>query len=123
VMLEGRADRRVTEAALLVGDESIALDVSGERQVKGRFMVDSSGSYRFRLAEPGGDVTLDPVAHRITLAPDDTPEVELLVPDEDRTVQLEDDIDVLFGVKDDYGITRVRVIVHRQGSGAEPFAK
>lgn len=123
VVIEGRSDRSVEEAALLMGDDAIALEVSGERSLKGRFVIDASGSYRFRLVLPGGEVLLDPVAHRITLAPDATPEVELLAPDEDRVVQLDDEIDVLFGVKDDYGVTRVRVVVHRQGSGGEPFQK
>jgi hypothetical protein len=123
VHLEGRADRAVQGAALLLGDDAMALRVEDGRRLEGGFTVQAGGSYRFRLVTPGGDVVLDPVAHRITLSPDEVPEVELLAPEEDATVHLEDEVMLAFLAKDDYGVTRVRVVVHsssrlRRGSQA-----
>jgi hypothetical protein len=121
VVLQGRADRSVKAAAILVGEQEIVATVEDGRTIKGGFTIERGGSYRFRLTEPDGDEELDPVAHKITLAPDKAPEVELSEPAEDMTVRLEDEIALAFGVKDDFGVTKVRVVVRRQGSSAEPW--
>lgn len=123
IFLEGRADRAVKAAALLLGEREVALEVAGGRTLKGRFLVDAQGSYRFRLTEPDGDTELDPVAHRVTLSPDEVPKVSLEEPAEDAVVRLEDEVPLRFSASDDYGITRVRLVVRRQGSGRPPFEK
>lgn len=123
VRLAGRADRAVKAAALLIGEEEVALTVENGRDLSGTFVVTRGGSYRFRLTEPDGDDTLDPVAHKITLRPDEAPKVELEEPEEDRTVRLEDEVGLVFHASDDYGVTAFRLVVRRQGSGAPAFEK
>jgi hypothetical protein len=123
VQVRGRADRSIKAASLLIGDDEVALAVEGGREVSGAFVVDRAGSYRFRLVQDDGDVELDPVAHRITIAPDEVPKVELEEPAEDATVRLEDEVGLVFSASDDFGITRFSVVVRRQGSGAKPFEK
>ncbi|MFZ9887592.1 MAG: DUF4175 family protein [Myxococcota bacterium] len=123
VTVDGRSDRPVREASLLLGDQALGLVVEGERRLRGRFVIDREGSYRFRLLDSSGDTLLDPVARRITLVADEVPEVTLEAPVEDRVVQLEENIELLFQATDDYGVTRARLVIHRQGTGAAPFHK
>ena len=123
IFVEGRADRSVSAAALLLGNQEIALQVQDGRTLKGRFLVMEGTTYRFRLQMPDGDDELDPVAHRITLVPDQVPKIDLSEPDADRTVKVDDRIDVKFSATDDYGIQKVRIVVRRQGSQREPFEK
>lgn len=121
VIIEGRADRSVSEAFLLLGDKEIPLTVREGRQLSGQFTVDTAGSYRFKLVGPRGGTELDPVAHRITIKPDEAPVVDILAPTADEVVQLDDVVKLAFHGKDDYGLTRFRVVVRRQGSSREPY--
>jgi len=144
VTIVGRADREVSAAALVVsggvavggtkdeqekapGELAVAAEVSEGRNLKARFVVDHGGAWRFRV-EPkrqgfGGGTIVDPVARKIVLREDAAPVVRLDEPDKDRVVQLDDDIDIAWNAEDDFGITEVRVVVKRQGSAREPFAK
>src|SRR5690606_10068069 len=90
---------------------------------KGAFTVDEAGAYRFRLTTPGGDHELGPIAHRITLSPDEAPGVTLQEPEADRTVQLDESIALRFSAEDDFGLTKFRLVVLRRGSGGTPFEK
>jgi len=123
VLVEGRADIDVTGAALVVtgGPQELSLqaEVQG-RQVRGRFTVSAPGAWRFRLAQ-GGRERIDPVARKILVKADAAPTVRLEHPAADETVQPDDEIKVVYGADDDYGITAVRLVVKRQGSGREPF--
>ena len=123
IFVEGRADRAVAAAALLLGNQEIALVVQDGRTLSGRFLVMESTTYRFRLQTSDGDEELDPVAHRITLIPDQVPKIDLSSPDADQTVKVEDRVEVQFSAKDDYGIQMVRIVVRRQGSQRAPFEK
>ncbi len=123
VQLSARADRTVREAALLYGETEVRLSVEDGRKLAGVFTIDAAGAYRFRLTEPDGDVELGPVAHKIVLAPDAVPEVELFAPDEDKTVQLDEAVPLRFKASDDYGLTRFVLVVRRQGSKAKAHEK
>lgn len=127
VIVEGRADRPLERASLLVGDDERAAEVKDQRTVVARFVVDKNATYRFKIdgvgAGLGGGVELDPVAHKITVRADAAPTVTLDEPVEDKTVKLADEIGLAFGARDDVGITKFRVVVKRQGSAREPFVK
>jgi hypothetical protein len=127
VIIEGRADRALEKASLLVGDSETAVEVKGGRDVVARFVVNENGAYRFKIdgvgAGLGGRPELDPVAHKITVKVDAAPTVLLDEPAEDRTVKMQDEVGLSFSAKDDVGVTKFRVVVKRQGSAREPFVK
>ncbi len=120
VVVEGRADRALEKASVLVGDEELQAKVNGADLVA-RFVVNESTTYRFRIDGARGGAELDPVAHKIAVTPDTAPVVTLEEPGEDRTVKLEDTVPLAFSAKDDVGVTRFRVVVKRQGSALEPY--
>lgn len=145
VTIAGRADREVSAAALVVsggvavgatagdgdkdprGELAVAAEVTEGRNLKARFVVDHGGAWRFRVEQKksgfGGGTIVDPVARKIVLREDAAPVVRLDEPDQDRVVQLDDDVDVAWNAEDDFGVTEVRVVVKRQGSAREPFIK
>lgn len=127
VIVEGRADRALEKASLLVssgGDREVAAEVKPDgRTVVARFVVDAGGSYRFKLDGVRGGAELDPVAHKITLHADAAPSVSLDEPSLDKTVKLEDTIELAFSARDDVGLTKMRVVVKRQGSARDPYVK
>ncbi len=123
VTVVGRADGPVTGAALLVtggnAELSLSADVDG-KSVTGRFTVDAPGAWRFKL-EDGGRTRIDPVARKILVKGDAPPVVELQAPLEDRVVQLKDEVKVVFSAEDDHGITKVRLVVKRQGQNGPAY--
>lgn len=123
VIVEGRADIKVNAAAIVLtgGPEELSLqaEVNG-RQVRGRFTVSAPGAWRFKLTSDGRE-RLDPVARHILIKADAAPTVRLEHPATDETVQPDDEIKVVYGADDDFGIVSVRLVVRRQGSGREPF--
>lgn len=128
VIVEGRADRLLESASLLVsgggGDrESAAVIGADKRTVTARFVVDGAGTYRFKIDGVRGGADLDPVAHKITLHADGAPSVSLDEPALDKTVKLEDKVELKFSAKDDVGLTKMRVVVKRQGSARDPYVK
>lgn len=125
VLVEGRAALDVTGAALVVtgGPQELSLQAEVEgRRVRGRFTVSTPGAWRFKLLDEGHE-RLDPVARKILVKADAAPTVRLEHPAADETVQPDDEIKVVYGADDDYGITGVRLVVRRQGSGREPWTK
>ena len=127
VLVSGRADRMVTGIAVILSagaQESVSVGtVSAGREVQARFVVDAGGSWRFRLEESPGSFELDPVAHKIVLRADQPPVAKLDAPDSDLVVQLEDELPLSFSAEDDYGLTKIRVAVKRQGTAHEPWTK
>lgn len=140
VTIAGRADRDVVGAALVVsggaakaskddagkaGELAVAAEVKDGRNLTARFVVDHGGAWRFRV-EPkrstfGSSSIVDPVARKIVLRDDAAPVVRLEEPEADQTVQLDDDVDLVWSAEDDVGVTEVRVVVKRQGSARAPF--
>ena len=125
VTIEGRADRNVERAALIVtgGDAELALAAEvKDRVLRGRFTVKAPGAWRFKITSDGDEV-IDPVARKILVKADAPPVVRLEVPETDITVQAEDTVPLRFAVEDDVGITKVRVVVKRLGSARSPYSK
>jgi hypothetical protein len=125
VIVEGRADIDVSAAAIVLtgGPEELSLQAQVDgRQVRGRFTVAAPGAWRFKLTSEGRE-RLDPAARQILVKADAAPTVRLEHPIADETVQPDDEIKVVYGADDDFGITSVRLVVRRQGSGREPFVQ
>ena len=125
VTIEGRADRNVDKAALIVtgGDAELALAAEvTNRVLRGRFTVKAPGAWRFKITSDGDEV-IDPVARKILVKADAPPVVRLELPEADITVQAEDTVPLRFAVEDDVGVTKVRVVVKRLGSARSPYSK
>ncbi|MBI1946339.1 MAG: DUF4175 family protein [Deltaproteobacteria bacterium] len=123
VTVEGRADRPLEGAVLLVGERELQVELPDARSLRARFTVEGGGAYRFRVDPARGLPELDPVAHKITVRPDAPPTVLMLEPDADRVVQQDETVRLAFSAKDDVGLTKFRVVVKRQGSAREPWTK
>jgi hypothetical protein len=123
VTIEGRADRSLAKAGVIVGDGEIGAAVNGAA-VSAKFVVDGNAStYRFALTGVRGGRELDPVAHKITIRADAVPVVTLEEPSADATVKIDETVPLSFKATDDVGVTKLRVVVKRQGSARDPYVK
>ncbi len=125
VELRTRADRDVGGAAMLVGEEVVPLSVSGRRDLHGRLLVMEPGHYRFRFLDSRGRATAEGPAHRITVEPDEYPQIEVSVPGHEGADEIEireqERLTLDYRARDDYGLEEIS-IAWRIGGGQEQRA-
>lgn len=122
VTVQGRADRALKGASILIGEQEIGAAVR-EQQITARFVIDGDATYRFKVQGLRGGVDVDPVAHKVVAVADAAPAVTLEEPALDRVVKVDDDVDLAFSASDDVGLTRFSVVVRREGRAREPWRK
>jgi hypothetical protein len=88
----------------------IPLQAQGDQRVRARFTVDQAVPMRVVLEELDGTRVLDPVPRAITLEPDLTPTVELLLPPASMEVQPDEVIGLEYLVSDDFGVQQVELV-------------
>jgi hypothetical protein len=87
-------------------------------QFEFKHVVLAGGPFSFE-AQGGGTRFLQKVPYRIELEPDNAPRVRILFPEKDEEVNLDDDAELTFETRDDFGIQAVRRIARIQGAGIE----
>jgi len=95
--------------------KEIPLKVQGDGRLKGHFVVIEDDSYRFSLAGWWGRRIYDNLAHSVTLREDTPPEVDIISPRDGIMVKEGDQVQIVFRIRDDYGIGRVFLLI-RHGS-------
>jgi hypothetical protein len=123
VEIQARADRPVRSARLLFPTSEVPLAVMPPRGLSGRFTVQESGRYRLALVDMDGDEATETGGHALTLEPDAAPSVELIQPAEDRTLTLDETLELSFRAKDDFGLTGVSLVVRNPRRGGDPVRR
>lgn len=76
-----------------------------------RFVVESSGTYRFALRSSTGRTTREPAAHRIEIDVDREPKVDLRAAADELEVHgPRDKVQLAYRVEDDYGIDEIQLV-------------
>jgi len=121
VEIEADSDRVLRRAELRLSRVTLPLSVRG-RHLSGRLTVLEAGGYRFALEDESGRDWIDDRLRAIQIEPDAPPRVELSRPAEDRTVRAEEGIDLGYDARDDFGLSRIRLVwrvAGRDGAGGE----
>jgi DNA-binding phage protein len=88
-----------------------ALTVTGERGLEGRFMVDASGSYRFRFLDGKGRPVAEGPPVPITMEPDAFPQVSLTAPEREVEVDHDATVGIAWDAEDDFGLSEVTLVL------------
>jgi hypothetical protein len=134
VRLRTRADRPVKAAEIVIDlpvapagpdraeagprTQRLALQVSGERDLAGGFLVDASGTYRFRFLDGRGKPLAEGPPIGITVEPDAFPEVSITSPAQEIEVDPAARVRVEWHATDDVGL-RELVLVIKPPAGEE----
>ncbi len=118
VLLKTRSDRAVRRAEIVVNGQALPLEVEGERELSGRFVVEKEGQYHFRFIGPLGRETARGQDLPVTLEPDLAPKVELQVPGGEIEVDPGEKVQLRFDAQDDYGLSALE-LVFRTADGKE----
>jgi hypothetical protein len=100
------------------GPQRLALQVSGERDLAGGFLVDAPGSYRFRFLERRGRVAAEGPPIPIAVEPDAFPEVRITSPAQEVEVDGGSPVRVEWSASDDVGLAEL-VLVTKPPAGEE----
>ncbi len=119
VNLEVRATKQVKEGKILLSQNNqLLLKVDGDR-LTGTLLVFYPGAYSFHLKDDLGFENPNPVQYPIRVVLDRYPEGEIMSPDHDLEISGNEVLPIQYTVKDDFGITGVR-LSHQVG-GKEHF--
>jgi len=118
VTIAGLADRAIDSAALIIGDQRLALTVTPPRQLSGTLLVSDESRYRFALGSGLGE-QVERDGHAIRIEVDAPPEVQLVEPAADQVLHERDSLPIAYQVKDDFGLQEVRLVIANV-RGGEP---
>ncbi|MEN9796740.1 MAG: hypothetical protein RL653_436 [Pseudomonadota bacterium] len=119
VSLKARADRRVVRAELNVNGATVPLQVAGERELSGAFILQQSGSYRFRFLDARGRLDTEGPPIALKAEPDAEPKVALLSPGDEVEVDPDERLALRYDVSDDYGLTSLELVFQVLGRKGE----
>jgi hypothetical protein len=88
-----------------------ALAVEHQRGLSGGFVLDGSGSYRFRYLDAKGRVLADGPPIPITLEPDALPQARIIAPQREIEVDAGAVVDVEWQAEDDVGLSEVALVL------------
>lgn len=102
-------NKMVARAALVLGDRSELPLIAGEDGRSARFVLSEDGSYHVFLVDDEGLQNVDPIEYQLNVIPDEYPTVSIPVPGHDVDVTDKMKLNMLVKVRDDFGISQVRL--------------
>jgi soluble cytochrome b562 len=109
VNVEALVTKQVLEGKMVLNRENeLLLKVEGQR-LKGTLLVFTPGTYSIRMKDALGFENPNPVQYPIYLIPDKHPEGEILNPGSDLEILGNEVLPIVYTVKDDFGLTSVRL--------------
>ncbi len=126
VEISTRAVIEAQDAALIFEShpgEPLSLEIDGGGAIYGAFTITRNDSYRFRLRDKDGRVLKESTHRHIDVLRDHPPEVRLLMPREDLEVDHDQDIELLFEARDDFGLSELALAYERTHGNAPPVRR
>ncbi|MBM4338220.1 MAG: DUF4175 domain-containing protein [Deltaproteobacteria bacterium] len=119
VNLEAKTTKGVIEGKLILNrDSEMPLQIKGERLL-GSLLVFYPGTYSIKVKDHFGFDNPNPVHYQVRLIPDHYPEAEIISPSQDLEITGNEVIPIQYTVRDDFGITTIRL--GYQVGGVERF--
>ncbi|NOZ85587.1 MAG: DUF4175 family protein [Deltaproteobacteria bacterium] len=118
VTLSARTAIPLKKAGLILpGGDKRAISIDGsKRGLKVSFVALKQGNYKVAATSYDGRKMVESRGHRLYLVPDRVPNVEILKPLSGKEVQQDDMLQIDFRADDDYGISRVDLVMRRRGA-------
>jgi len=123
VKLMTRSDRPVRRAGVVIGEALTPLEVQGERQLSGSFVVEAGGHYAFVFQDDAGREVARGPDLPITVEADAAPQVTLRAPEQELEVDPGQEVELRWDVRDDYGLTGLALVYREPGASEETRVK
>ncbi len=116
VIIEAGFDSKLKGGELVLqGRDYLSMKQKSEQVLEGRFYAKENGFYQFRLAPPDGGKILLKDHYPIQVAKDQSPSILLLLANPKPVYHPSDKIQMFYEGHDDYGISRVDLVVEAGG--------
>ncbi|UCD85771.1 MAG: DUF4175 family protein [Deltaproteobacteria bacterium] len=113
VEIRVKSDREIEQADLAINDqEKIPMEVKGGKLLVGSLTVMEDGNYNFEVTDRWGRKFTDQIKHRISVVPDEYPQMELIRPLDDLEVREKDTVQIRYNATDDFGLKRILLVYH-----------
>lgn len=100
---------------VLNGKDHFAMKMTESGVLKSRFIAREKGFYQFQVKDQSGEKHLLPPQYPITLNPDGSPIIALLLANPKPVYYESDKIQFFYEGHDDFGITRIDLVAHTHG--------
>ncbi len=111
VTISARTNKPLREAHIITREgRSIPLAVKDDIFLEGSINITMSGEYWIELMDLKGYTNANPIRHSITMTEDDKPTITLLSPAQNLTVSEKAVINLLYEVRDDFGVKEVYIV-------------
>ena len=116
VRLKTRADREVGQAFAVVGSAALPLEVKQGRDLAGSLLIESPGSYRFRLVGARGAVLAEGPPIPIAVEEDQRPKATIVAPMAEVEVDPRSRVKIRFEAEDDFGLAEIALLFKLPGA-------
>ncbi len=93
------------------GQAELPLALSEGRDLRGEFVIDAAGTWRFALVSAEGETLVEGLDRRLRVEPDRPPTVTLQLPAEDVTLEDLRGVPVAYEARDDFGLSKSAIII------------
>lgn len=116
VIVTARINHPVAGAALVVNNrDNLSMENLGGNRVRGRFMVKEAGHYQFRVKPSAGEKILLAPKYPIVLNQDKAPTIRIFISNPKPVYMNTDKIQFYYEAHDDFGLSRVNLIIDVDG--------
>lgn len=115
VRLKAKTPVKVKKAWLLFSPAGKLEAVVNGMELSAAMVILDSGQYRIEAVDQEGKSWSEPRFHQLNASPDNPPEVNLLEPDKDLVVGLDQQITIKFQARDDFGLKSFALVFTSRG--------
>ncbi len=119
VVLKTRSDREVERAELVINGETLPLQVEGQRELSGSFVLKKSGHYHFLFYGTGKRPIATGPDIPVNVEADAPPQVTLLTPTAELEIDPGQKVLLKYEAQDDYGLSSLSLVFRMPGAKEE----
>ncbi|MFN0117332.1 MAG: DUF4175 family protein [Elusimicrobiota bacterium] len=109
-----QSDIEQVDLKFLKNHQTLAMEKMSEKEFRVRFSITEEDEMNLSVMLPSKKMSLLPYSYKVRVIPDLPPSMTLLSPDKDLVVSEDDDIPLNFDVKDDFGLSELRLVWRNQ---------
>ncbi|MEW6041176.1 MAG: DUF4175 family protein, partial [Elusimicrobiota bacterium] len=118
VDIRAQTNKSVKKASLLFSyNRKAPFAIKGDNAIQGEFIVEREGECWFDLLSNDGMTNLDPARYSIAVLKDVSPDVRVLSPGQNLVVAQDSNVEIVYNVSDDYGLSRLDLVFYPAQEG------
>ncbi|OGC78488.1 MAG: hypothetical protein A2Z27_02760 [candidate division Zixibacteria bacterium RBG_16_50_21] len=114
-----KSNKLLENAQIVFSDGTFKALSVDKRLASGEFRISQDITYHVEVLDDNGNTNPDPIEYQITVVPDESPQVEIVYPGEDRDLDEAMRMPLRVAVQDDYGVNSLKIKYKINSGGRE----